>query len=72
MKLINKFKYKFMLLLALAYNGLSYGQLEGGDPPPPEGDGAPATPIDNYIFVLFIVALFVITYTYRRLKIKNI
>ena len=45
-------------------------------PPPPEpeaGDiGGPATPIDNYIVVLLLVAIFVITYAHRKLKMNNI
>ena len=45
-------------------------------PPPPQpeaGDiGGPATPIDNYIFVLLLVAIFVITYAHRKLKMNNI
>ena len=45
-------------------------------PPPPEtesGDiGGPATPIDNYIVVLLLVAIFVIAYAHRKLKTNNI
>lgn len=44
-------------------------------PPPPEpesGDiGGPATPIDNYIVVLFVLAIFAIAY-YKKLKISKI
>ena len=45
-------------------------------PPPPQpksGDiWGPATPIDNYIVVLLLVAIFVITYAHRKLKMNNI
>jgi len=77
--LINNFKYRlsFLFVLAvnvlifsqfevLAVNVLIFSQFEGGDPPPPEGDGAPASPIDDYIIYLAIVGLFVIYYTYKK------
>lgn len=46
-------------------------------PPPPEPEsgeigGGPATPIDNYIVVLLLVAIFVIAYAHRKLKTNNI
>ena len=64
--LTNNLKYKFALLLTLAINGFAFCDFEGGDPPPPEGDGAPASPIDGYIIYLAIVGLFVIYYTYKK------
>ena len=63
--LINNFKYRLSFLFVLAVNVLVFSQ-EGGDPPPPEGDGSPASPIDDYIIYLAIVALFVIYYTYKK------
>ena len=65
--LINNFKYRLSFLFVLAVNVLVFSQLEGGDdPPPPEGDGSPASPIDDYIIYLAIVGLFVIYYTYKK------
>ena len=65
--LINNFKYRLSFLFVLAVNVLIFSQLEGGDPPPPEGDGSsPASPIDGYIIYLAIVGLFVIYYTYKK------
>jgi hypothetical protein len=65
--LINNFKYRLSFLFVLAVNVLVFSQLEGGDPPPPEGDGSPpASPIDGYIIYLAIVGLFVIYYTYKK------
>ena len=64
--LINNFKYRLSFLFVLAVNVLIFSQFEGGDPPPPEGDGSPASPIDGYIIYLAIVALFVIYYTYKK------
>ena len=65
--LINNFKYRLSFLFVLAVNILIFSQsFEGGDPPPPEGDGTPASPIDDYIIYLAIVGLFVIYYTYKK------
>ena len=66
--LINNFKYRLSFLFVLAVNVLIFSQFEGGDdpPPPPEGDGSPASPIDDYIIYLANVALFVIYYTYKK------
>ncbi len=66
--LINNFKYRLSFLFVLAVNVLIFSQFEGGDdpPPPPEGDGSPASPIDDYIIYLAIVGLFVIYYTYKK------
>ena len=65
--LINNFKYRLSFLFVLAVNVLIFSQFEGGDPPPPEGDGSPpASPIDGYIIYLAIVGLFVIYYTYKK------
>lgn len=64
--LINNFKYRLSFLFVLAVNVLVFSQLEGGDPPPPEGDGSPASQIDGYIIYLAIVGLFVIYYTYKK------
>ena len=65
--LINNFKYRLSFLFVLAVNVLIFSQFEGGDPPPPpHGDGAPASPIDGYIIYLAIVGLFVIYYTYKK------
>ena len=66
MNIINNLKHKFILLLLFGFSTLAYSQFEGGDPPPPEGDGSPASPIDDYIIYLAIVALFVIYYTYKK------
>lgn len=62
--LINNFKYRLSFLFVLAVNVLIFSQFEGGDDP--EGDGAPASPIDDYIIYLAIVGLFVIYYTYKK------
>ena len=66
--LINNFKYRLSFLFVLAINVLIFSQFEGGgDPPPPsEGDGAPASPIDLYLIYLAVVAFFVIFYTYKK------
>ena len=64
--LINNFKYRLSFLFILAVNVLIFSQFEGGDPPPPEGDGSPASPIDLYLIYLAIVAIFVIFYTYKK------
>ena len=66
MNIINNLKYRLSFLFVLAVNVLVFSQLEGGDPPPPEGDGSPASPIDGYIIYLAIVGLFVIYYTYKK------
>ena len=67
MNIINNFKYRLSFLFVLAVNVLIFSQIEGGgDPPPPEGDGSPASPIDGYIIYLAIVGLFVIYYTYKK------
>ena len=66
MNIINNLKHKFILLLLFVFSTLAYSQFEGGDPPPPEGDGSPASPIDDYIIYLAIVGLFVIYYTYKK------
>ena len=64
--LINNFKYRLSFLFVLAVNVLIFSQFEGGDPPPPEGDGSPASPIDLYLIYLAVVAFFVIFYTYKK------
>ena len=65
--LINNFKYRLSFLFVLAVNVLVFSQdWDGGDPPPPEGDGAPASPIDLYLIYLAVVAFFVIFYTYKK------
>lgn len=64
--LINNFKYRLSFLFVLAVNVLIFSQFEGGDPPPPEGDGSPASPIDLYLIYLAIAAIFVIFYTYKK------
>ncbi len=66
--LINNFKYRLSFLFVLAVNALVFSQVgwEDGGPPAPEGDGAPASPIDDYIIYLAIVGLFVIYYTYKK------
>ena len=65
--IINNLKHKFILLLLFGFSTLAYSQFEGGDhPPPPEGDGSPASPIDGYIIYLAIVGFFVIYYTYKK------
>lgn len=66
--LINNLKYKLTFLLFIAVNALVFcqGGFEGSDPPPPEGDGAPASPIDGYLIYLAIIAIFVIYYTYKK------
>ena len=53
---------------------LSLAQVVPPPPPQPEsGDiGGPETPIDNYIVVLIVVAIFVIAYAHRKLKMNNI
>ena len=66
MNIINNLKHKFILLLLFGFSTLAYSQIEGGDPPPPEGDGAPASPIDLYLIYLAIAAIFVIFYTYKK------
>ena len=64
--LINNLKYRLTFLLFMAVNVLMFSQFEGGGPPPPEGDGAPASPIDLYLIYLAVVAFFVIFYTYKK------
>ena len=64
--LINNFKYRLSFLFVLAVNILIFSQLEGGDPPPPEGDGAPASPIDLYLIYLAIVAIVTIFYVHKK------
>ena len=66
--LINNFKYRLSFLFVLAVNALvfSQGGWEDGGPPEPEGDGAPASPIDLYLIYLAIAAIFVIFYTYKK------
>ena len=67
--LINNFKYRLSFLFVLAVNVLVFSEddgFEGGDPPPPHGDGAPASPIDLYLIYLAIAAIFVIFYTYKK------
>lgn len=64
--LINNFKYRLSFLFVLAVNVLIFSQFEGGEPPPPEGDGSPASPIDLYLIYLAVVAFFVIFYTYKK------
>lgn len=73
MNIIKKIKHKFTLLLVFSISGLYFGQFEGGDPPPPEGDGSPASPIDGYIIYLAIIGIFVIYYTYKKMNrlVKN-
>ena len=68
MNIINNLKYRLSFLFVLAVNVLIFSQFEGGGdpPPPPEGDGSPASPIDDYIIYLAIVGLFVIYYTYKK------
>ena len=68
MNIINNLKYRLSFLFVLAVNVLIFSQIEGGGdpPPPPEGDGSPASPIDDYIIYLAIVGLFVIYYTYKK------
>ena len=66
MNIINNLKHKFILLLLFGFSTLAYSQFEGGDPPPPEGDGSPASPIDLYLIYLAIAAIFVIFYTYKK------
>ena len=53
---------------------LTLAQVVPPPPPQPEnGDiGGPETPIDNYIVVLIVVAIFVIAYAHRKLKMNNI
>ena len=64
--LINNFKYRLSFLFVLAVNVLIFSQFEDSGPPPPEGDGAPASPIDLYLIYLAIAAIFVIFYTYKK------
>ena len=66
MNIINNLKHKFILLLLFGFSTLAYSQFEGSDPPPPEGDGSPASPIDLYLIYLAIAAIFVIFYTYKK------
>ena len=53
---------------------LTLAQVVPPPPPQPEaGDiGGPETPIDNYIVVLIVVAIFVIAYAHRKLETNNI
>lgn len=61
------------LVFALLGNILIFAQLEGGDgPPPPEGVGSPASPIDMYVYVLGILAILLITYYSKKIQRKAI
>ena len=58
-------------------NMLTLAQVVPPPPPEPEsgdigGPAGPETPIDNYIVVLLLVAIFVIAYAHRKLKTNNI
>ena len=64
--LINNIKYKLAFLLILVANVFVFSQFEGGDPAPPEGDGAPASPIDLYLVDLAIVAIVTIFYVHKK------
>jgi hypothetical protein len=64
--MIHSLKYKVAFLFVLGISSFGYSALEGGDPPPPEGDGSPASPVDMYLIYLAIVAIFVIFYAYKK------
>ncbi len=54
------------LLFTFLGNVMIFAQFEGGGPPPPEGVGAPASPIDMYVYILAIAAIvFIVLYAKR-------
>jgi hypothetical protein len=60
------------LLFLLIGNLMVFAQFEGPDPdPPPEGLGAPASPVDMYIYVLLFVAFLLIVHS-KKMKQKKI
>lgn len=61
---------KFILSLFLVAVSLPLAaQFEGGDGlPTPEGDGAHASPIDMYWFVLAAVAVVIIAFSAKKFK----
>lgn len=68
-----KNKIKFILGVLIAF--FSYlpisAQLEGGDgPPPPEGLGGQASPIDGYLIILIVVAISMVVYFVRKKQSK--
>ena len=67
----NRIKYLYTLLLTVFVNIISFAQFEGeGDPqlPPPEGIGAPASPIDMYLYLLAIVAFGFMWYYHAKTR----
>lgn len=66
----NRIKYLYSLLLMVFTNVISFAQFEGdGDPPlPPEGTGAPASPIDMYLYLLVIVAVGFMVYYHHKTR----
>lgn len=71
--MIKKIKYIYATVLIFLFNAFVFAQWEGdpGDPPPPEGDGRPASPIDMYIPLLIILAIVFIVFYIRKRRINN-
>lgn len=66
----NNITLLFSVLFTFVGNLMIFAQFEGGgDPPPPEGVGGPASSIDMYVYILAIAAiLFIVLYAKRIQK----
>ncbi len=68
-------KYIYATVLTFLFNVLIFAADDwegGGDPPPPtEGDGTLASPIDMYIPVLILAAVVFAIWYVRRNRLKN-
>lgn len=55
-------------LVLIVFNTFVFGQWEGDDPPPPEGDGNIVSPIDMYVVYLGVIAIFFILYHFYKYR----